>query len=859
VAIAPAGGPSSLVQIPPRMPSIDATGATAMEQDDGGVLFDFDPPKAPQVDVTEHSANLAEGMSEDDLSSLAEGLLEGIAADLASRKGWEDLYVKGIKLLGLRLDGKKDPLPFEGACDSTHPLLLRSLINFQSDSSGELLPAEGPVKADIVDDAGEELEELADRVVAGFNFFLTETDEDYYPEFNRMLFYLGLGGNGFKKVYDCPLRGRPASDFILADDLIVSFTAQSLKRAPRVTHRTYPTRSEMRRYQIMGYFLDIELQQPVYEPTAMQKAITGIEARGRSIKDNEDEPYTVYEVRCERTPDKIVPEPGAPERLPLPYVVTIEKDSRKVLRVERNWKQGDKRYHQRTVPGIVKYGMFPGLGFYDYGLAHLVGDITRIATMLTREIVDSGQFANFQGGMLAKGAKVEKNVLRPAPGEWVQVDTGGLKITEAVMPFPYHEPSQMLALMLDKIVSEGEKLAGTAAMNVAEGRQDAPVGTTLALIEQAMKPTTAVNKRLHTSQKQEFKLLRELFSRNPDSVWGYRTRAGKDKASGADFARIDVIPVSDPNVPSSTQRIMRSEALGGMGKENPDLFDRRKLIIRRMKSLGIADGEGLLVPPPQAAQPMDPASENIAVLQGMPLAADIHQDHQSHISAHATLLMSPAAAAAPQMVPMLSAHIVEHFALYYRQQVEAAIGQPLPPPGQPLPPQVEMQLSQAIAAVTEHMHEEMAKIAVGPFGADPAMVKMMEQQVKMAAVQQAAQKTEAAGRSAEIDNRVQLATAQADQVKHGQDMQNAHHDRMVQVREQNVKLLSLASAERVAKINAAAQEAQAEAALKQAHADAEVARIKGESDVKAAHAKGDMAVKVAKAKPKPKPAAKAKK
>ncbi len=824
MAIGPIAGPS-LVEMPPRLPTVDATGAMAMEQDDGGILIDFDPPRErPEVDVSDHNANLAEAMAESDLNTLADNLLEGIEADLKSRSAWEDLYVKGIKLLGLRLDGKAEALPFAGACDGTHPLLIRSLINFQSDASGELLPAEGPVKPDIVDDATEELEERAERVVTAMNFFLTETDEDYYPEFNRLLFYLGLGGNAFKKVFFCPLRRRPASDFILPDDLIVSFTAQSLKRAPRVTHRTYPMRSEMRRLQLMGFYLDVELQTPVIEQTKTQAAIRSVEGVSQSLKENEDEPHTVFETRCERLP--LVPEPGAPPRLPLPYTVTIEKDSRKVLRVERGWKEGDPLFNRRSVPGIVKYPMFPGLGFYDYGLAHLVGDITRIATMLTREVVDSGQFANFQGGMLAKGAKTENNVARPSPGEWITVDTGGLPLKDAAMPFPYKEPSQMLALMLDKIIAEGERLAGTAFLPIAEGRQDAPVGTTLALIEQAMKPTTAVNKRLHTAQKQEFKLLRELFAADPDSVWGYRTRAGQGRARGADFASIDVIPVSDPNVPSSVQRIMRAEALGGMGKENPDLFDRRKLIIRRMKAIGIADGEALLIPPGGEAMAMDVGSENIAAMQGLPLRADIGQDHISHIAGHAPILMSPAAQANPTMVPVLAGHIVEHFALHYRQIVEAMIGLPLPPPGQPLPPQIEQLLSREIARFAGAIHEEMAKMAVGPFGTDENMVKMMEVQVKVA-------KIAADARNAEIDNRVQAADLQTAMRKHYDEMENAklerldrQRDRAIKAREQDVKVKTLASQERVAKITAQAQETAAKNALAVARAKPKTAAKK---------------------------------
>jgi hypothetical protein len=793
------------------LPDVEAVGGgmQAFEDGDGGATFTFDNDRESRLDLSRlpHDFNLARMMRDDELSLIAADLLEGIQADITSRKDWEDLYLKGIKLLGLKID--KEKLPFTDACAVVHPLLMEAVIRFQSEAQGELLPAEGPVKAWIADDATEELEEIASEVAEAFNFYLTETAEEYYPEFEQMLFYLPLCGTTFKKIYNCPMRRRPVSDFVLPDDLIVSYTAASIERAPRVSHRTYPTRSEMRRLQLMKFYRDVDLGQPHFTPTPARRAVDAVEGRRESIKQNADEPFTVYEVQCERIlPDRLR---EGPPGLPLPYTVTVEETGRKVLRIERGWAQDDRAFKRRPVPGYVKYSMFPGLGFYDFGLTHLVGNTTDGATQILREIVDGGMFASFPAGVRVKGARLENNTFRPGPGEWPEIDTGSLPINQAFMPLPYKEPSVVLANTLDKIVASGERVAGTAALPVGEGRQDAPVGTTLALLEQAIKPTSAVLKRAHRSQRREFKLLRKLFMVNPGAIWEYQTPAGQAMATGEMFGVVHVIPVSDPNIPSQAQRLLRVDALSRLKAEDPDLFDRRKTKIRQMKLLNIGDGEALMVPPPQEAVPMDPASENIAALQGMPLRADIAQDHLSHIQSHVPILMSPATKANPQAAPALAAHIVEHYALHYRMLIESLIDMPLPPPGQPLPPPVERVLSQLIAEVTDVIQAEMQKMAVGPLGMDENLVKLMDTQVKAA-------KIAADARTIEIENKIQLAELRAQMAKHRDEMENAQLKREDRERDRRARERDNASKERIAEIKRRADEAKANIAARRATA-----------------------------------------
>lgn len=798
--------PITIALAPPATPMVT-------ERGDGGATVSFGGQQqtGPDVDVNGHNANVAEALPDQVLDQWAAELLEGINTDLQSRKDWETDYVKGLKVLGLKIEETQSH-PFEGASAARHPMLLEAILRYQATAYGELLPAEGPAKTRVIGKSTQQLDDAAERVREAFNFFLTQTASEYYPDFDRMLFHKAAIGTTFKKVYTCPLLGRPVSAFLLPDDVIVNMNASSIETAQRVTNRIHMRTSDLRRLQLLQFFRKVSLQRPTELMSPIATALAEIEGRKTLWVSGRDDRHTLFETICEKDlPGFEHKIRGENSDLPLTWLVTTDLNSRRILRVQRFWREGDPMVRPKQM--YVKYDYVPGPGFYSLGLIHIIGNPEVAATQMLRELIDAGQFRNFPAWLQDDVVEDEKgdNTIRVAPGEGRRIKTGGRPIREVVMELPFREPSAMLAQMLQMVVGAGERVGGTAELQIGEGRQDAPVGTTLALIEQAMKITSAVHKRAHRSQALEFRLLKDEFARNPQAVWGFETDDGwVGEATGEDFKLVNIIPASDPNMPSHVQRMVRADALGRLQQEYPAELNRKATLRRRMSIMGFGDIDDLINPDPPQAMPMDPASENIAVMQGMPLKVDIHQDHQSHIASHLPILMSPAAQAAPQMVPMLAAHVVEHFAMHYRQLVESMIGMPLPPPGQPLPPQVEQLLSREIASFTRDLHAEMAQMAVGPFGADEHMVKMMENQVKAA-------KIAADARNAEIDNRVQLAEARAALQKHYAEMEAAAQDRGLHRIDQRIKLRELASKETVAEINARAKEAQARTAAARAH------------------------------------------
>lgn len=592
-----------------------ATGAIITANDDGTVDVDTDPQPDQKsgTSVKAHDANLAEYVGDGNLKTLAEMLLEAIDSDNTNRSTWVSTRTRGMELLGLQLepprgDAGSSAAPLEGMSSVRHPLLLEACIRFQSNARGELLPADGPVK--VRNDGGKtaQADDLAEDLEDDFNHYLTVDAPEYYPDTDRALFETGFSGCSFKKVYNCPLRRRPVSESVDGADLIVPATATDLKTAPRITHRIMMQKSTLKRMQIVGAYRDIALSsQPTEDPTPVDQKKAQIDGQNISTIRPEDARYTIYECYTEVDPKDLgVDEANAPDGLPLPYKITVNKDDRQVLEIRRNWEEDDKEFHAKSY--FVKYPFVRAFGFYDIGLVNILGNATQALTAAWRIALDSGMFANFPGFIYSKAASRQvTNEFRIPPGGGLPIDTGGLPLNQAVMPLPYKDVSSGMMAMIEHVEEVGQRLGGTADIQIGEGRQDAPVGTTIALIEQATKIVDAVHKRIHAAQAEEFQLLKERFQEDPEAFWRHNkspSRQWDAEKFLAALSQYDLIPVADPNSSSHMQRIMKAQALYQLAQANPTKFDQDAVYKRIFKMIGIDDGASLLVPsPPSGAQP----------------------------------------------------------------------------------------------------------------------------------------------------------------------------------------------------------------------------------------------------------------
>lgn len=608
-------------------------GALKIEHDDGSVTIDFNAPEededGPEDD--EFHQNLSKRMSDNDLGSIASTLLEGVDRDDQSRKEWLDTRSMGISLLGLKLekpraDAGSNSAPIEGMSTVRHPLLLEATVSFQATARGELLPASGPVKIrndsttppqSVLQDtsASQELadsmqskDELAQALEKDFNHYLTSIATEYVPDTDRMLFYVGFGGDGFKKVYNCPLRRRPVSESIDAEDLIISNAATDLKNSGRVTHRIRMRKSTLKRMQILGAYRDVDLALPsTPAPNAVDKKKAEISGISISQQKPEDRDYEIYECYCELDLDEFAPEQFEGKGLPLPYRVTIEKDSRKILDIRRNWKEDDEQCLAKQY--FVQFPFIRGLGFYGLGYIHLLGNTTNALTAAWRETLDAGMFANFPGFLFAKGAGRQlTNQFRVPPGGGVAIDVGAQQdIRSAIMPLPYKEVGASFTGFVTHVEETGRRLASTANINVGEGKQDAPVGTTLALIEQGSKVMDSAHKRLHAAQAEEFQLLKERFQEDPEAFWRHNKKPTiewkKEQFIDA-LSHCDLVPVADPNNPTSMHRLAKAAIIKQLQTANASLYDPVAVDMRIMRISDI-DPAGLFRPTP-AAPPPDP-------------------------------------------------------------------------------------------------------------------------------------------------------------------------------------------------------------------------------------------------------------
>jgi hypothetical protein len=657
----------------------------------------------------EFNENLAEDMDEGALSTLAGDLAGDIDNDRNSRKDWEKSYTEGLKLLGLQYEERTEP--WNGACGVFHPMITEAVVRFQSETITEQFPAQGPVRTKILGKETPEKQEAAVRVEADMNYELTEVMREFRPEHERMLWSLPATGSAFKKVYYDPSLGRQVSMFIPAEDILLPYGTTDLDTCYRLTHVMRKTENEIIKLQQAGFYRDIELPEPGKERDNIKQA----KDKETGFSDLNDDRYTLYECHVDLVLDGDEDEEdGEPTGVMKPYVVTIIKGSNDVLAIRRNWEQDDplclKRQH------FVHYQYIPGFGAYGFGLFHLIGGYAKSATSLMRQLVDAGTLSNLPGGLKARGMRIKGDDTPIAPGEWRDVDIGSGALRDSILPLPYKEPSIVLAGLLDKIVEEGRRFAATADMNVSDMSAQAPVGTTLALLERQLKVMSAVQARLHYTFKQELRLLAGIIRDFTEPSYDYDPIDAPRRAKAADYDHVDIIPVSDPNAATMSQRVVQYQAVIQMAQMAPDIYDLPQLHRNMLEVLGIKDADKL-VPLPEDQKPKDPVSENMEALKCAPLKAFFYQDHESHIKVHMMAMQDPIIMQligqnpkAQQIQAAMMAHVAEHVGFAYRQKIEQQLGMPLPPEGEKMAPQVEIALSGMMAqAATQVLQQSQAQ------------------------------------------------------------------------------------------------------------------------------------------------------
>ena len=727
----------------------------------------------------EHDANLAEYMDDRELQSIAGDLLQDFETDQSARKEWVDTYVDGLKLLGLKYEDRTEPWP--GACGVFYPLLSEAAVRFQAESIMETFPASGPVKTQIIGSLTKEKEDAAERVKDDMNYRLTEEMPEYRPEHEKMLWSLALAGSAFKKVYYDPSQGRPVAIFIPAEDIVVPFGATDLRHAERITHIMRKTENEVRKLQHAGLWRDIDLG----EPTTALDDIEKRKAEEQGMSATMDDRYRILEMCVDLDlPGFEDSDKNGPTGIALPYVVTIDKGTSKILAIRRNWYADDplklKRMH------YTHYIYIPGFGFYGFGLIHLVGAFAKSGTSLIRQLVDAGTLSNLPGGLKSRGLRVKGDDTPISPGEFRDVDVPSGSIRDNILPLPYKEPSQVLYQLLQTIVAEGRRFAATADMQISDLSANTPVGTTLAVLERTLKVMSAVQARLHYSMRQEFKLLAAIIRDYTPTEYSYDVDApGGRLVKQADYDMVDVIPVSDPNATTLAQRVTQYQAVLQLAAQAPQIYDMPELHKRMLEVLGIKNIDKL-IPAAKAEQPRDPVSENMAILNMQPVKAFIYQDHEAHLAVHIAATQDPVLRQQVQQNPMggqmmaaAMAHINEHMAFLYRKQLEQQLGVPLPPPDTPLPEDFEVEISRLAARGAQQLLQQHMAEAQQMQAQQQAQDPLIQMQQAELQLKQQREAREAAKDQADI---MLKAKAQQDKVM----LEQQRIQSMNQIAEQNI-------------------------------------------------------------------------
>jgi hypothetical protein len=760
--------------------------SVSVETEDGGILIDFGP-EAGGLEGADHNANLAEFLDPKELSSMSSELVGHFKTDKESRSDWEKSYIDGLELLGLKNEDRKTP--WDGACGVFHPLLTEAVIRFQSQAIQELFPASGPVRTNIVGAIDAEKEKQAHRVQNYLNYLVTEKMTEYRTETERMLFSLPLAGSAFRKVYFDPAMGRPCSMFVPAEDFVVSYGASDLATCERATHVMKKSPNDIRKLQVSGFYLDIDLGSASSDPDKVKEKYS--ELTGDNGSYEADSRHTLLEMLVDLDlPGFEDTQDGEPTGISLPYVVTIDLSSGSILSVRRNWYEEDSLKNKRE--HFVHYQYIPGLGFYGFGLIHMIGGLAKSATSLLRQLVDAGTLSNLPGGLKARGLRIKGDDTPIMPGEFRDVDVPGGTIKENISFLPYKEPSGVLYQLLGNIVDEGRRFASAADVKVADMSAEAPVGTTLAILERSMKVMSAIQARLHASMRAELKLLSNLVRDFGPEAYPYVMDSEIPVSEDFDD-RIDIIPVSDPNSGTMAQRIMQYQAALQLSVQAPQLYDLPLLHRQMLEVLNIRDADKI-VPTNEDIVPTDPVSENMGIITGDPVKAFIYQDHEAHIQVHMSAMDDPKmqellakAPDAGMIQGVFFAHVQEHVAFQYRQEIEKELGTKLPIPGEELPEDIEYRIAQLAAPAAAQLlgkHQQEQQMQENQQMMEDPVVQMQQREFKL-------KEMEAQGKMMMDQARMQLDAQKAitkasfDQEKFNQEMQLEQAKLAVRISEDN--------------------------------------------------------------------------
>ena len=686
------------------------------EQEDGSVVIGPDlEDEMQQQMLMEPDANLAELLEEDELAKIASDLISNYEEDRSGRQEWEDAYTEGLELLGIKYEDREEP--FRGSSGVTHPLIAEAVTQFQAQAYKELLPSSGPVRTQVVGTSTPEVVSQSQRIQDFMNYQIIHVMDEYDPEMDRLLFYLPLAGSAFKKVYFDDILDRAVSRFVPADDLVVPYNATDLASASRVTHVTRMSLNDVRKFQAGGFYRDIELEPYEQEDEVRDKEreLSGVE------KTSSDLDCTLLEVHTDLDlPGFEHMHPIEEEKtgIKIPYIVTIDQGSEKVLSIRRNYREGDEFY--RKIQYFAHYKFLPGLGFYGFGLLHMIGGLGRTATSLLRQLIDSGTLANLPAGFKARGIRIRDADEPLSPGEFRDIDAPGGALRDSLIPLPYKEPSQTLFQLLSFTVEAGRRFAMVADMQVGDGNQQAAVGTTVALLERGSRVMSAIHKRMYYAQKQEFRMMARVFSESLPPMYPYQLVGVDAMIKQADFDdRVDVIPVADPNIFSMSQRMALAQTQLQLAQSNPQMHNLYEAYRRMYQAIGVENIEAIFPPPPQP-QPMDPALENSMAIMQKPLQAFPDQDHDAHIAAHIAFMKTPSPSSTPAIFGILQSHLCQHVAFKARNMAQAEMEQMMQEQmamgQQPQQMDMEPRVAQLIAAITE---EVMGALMPPPQGPDP--------------------------------------------------------------------------------------------------------------------------------------------
>ena len=726
--------------------SIEIENPESVTLDDGSMEITIVPGK--DVAGDEFNANLADDMNEGQLTELSGDLLGEYDADINSRKDWLTTYVDGLELLGLKVEDRTEPWP--GACNVYHPLMTEALVKFQAETMMETFPAAGPVKTVIIGKQTKEKEDAAERVKDDMNYQLTDMMPEYRPEHERMLWGLGLSGNSFKKVYYDPNMERQVSMYVPSEDIVVPYGASNLETAERVTHVMRKTKNELHRLQVAGFYRDVDLGEPYSDIDEAEKKI----AEKLGFNPTEDDRYKILEMHVNLDLENGDSEDG----IALPYVITIEKGTGTILAIRRNWNPDDKLKAKRQ--HFVHYGYIPGFGFYCFGLIHLIGAFAKSGTMILRQLVDAGTLSNLPGGLKSRGLRIKGDDTPISPGEFRDVDVPSGAIRDNILMIPYKEPSQVLNQLMNQIIEEGRRFASAADMKVSDMSANSPVGTTLAILERTLKVMSAVQARIYYAMKQEFKLLKGIIRDYTPTEYSYEPEVGDRRAKQSDYDNVDVIPVSDPNAATMSQKVVQYQAVMQMAQANPQIYDQVELNKQMLEVLGVKN-INKLIPAADDQTPKDPVSENMNIINGKPVKAFIYQDHQAHIQVHMMAMQDPKImqmvgqnpqAGAIQAAAM--AHINEHVAFEYRKQLEEQLGVPLPKPDETLPEDIEFELSKVMAEAAKKLSAKSTA---------EAQQEQVQQQQQDPIIQMQQQELQLKAQDLQIKQQKTMADIQAEQ------------------------------------------------------------------------------------------------